>query len=201
MSRSLPVVLAVALIVWRVGPVAGKACRGVHFPEETSVQTGPLRLNGLGLRERTLFRIGVYVAALYVAQKSTDAHTILTSHTPKQLVLRFLRPVEGADLKQAWEEGFADNAKAQLPALKERLEQLNGWMVTLKRGQELTFTYKPGVGLEVEVNGTVPCTVEGEDFATAFFAIWLGARPPNWSLKAGLLGGACGVTPRGFGRR
>jgi hypothetical protein len=201
MLRSLPVVLAVAIIVWHVGPVSGKSCVGVVFPEETYIQTGPLMLNGLGLRERALFRIGVYVAALYVAQKSTDAHTILTSHTPKQLVLRFLRTVEGADLKQAWEEGFADNAKAQLPVLKERIEQLNGWMVTLKRGQELTFTYKPGVGLEVDVNGTVQGTVEGEDFATAFFAIWLGARPLNRSLKAGLLGGACDVTPRGFGRR
>ena len=201
MLRSLPVVLAVAIIVWHVGPVSGKSCVGVVFPEETYIQTGPLMLNGLGLRERALFRIGVYVAALYVAQKSTDAHTILTSPTPKQLVLRFVRPVEGADLKQAWEEGLADNAKAQLPALKERLEQLNGWMVTLKRGHELTFTYKPGVGLEVEVNGTVQGTVAGEDFATAFFAIWLGAKPPNWHLKAGLLGGAGGVTPRGFGRR
>jgi hypothetical protein len=74
-------------------------------------------------------------------------------------------------------------------------------MVTLKRGQELTFTYKPGVGLEVEVNGTVQGTVAGEDFATAFFAIWLGARPPNRSLKAGLLGGDCSVRTRGFGRR
>jgi len=201
MSRSLPVVLAVAIIVWRVGPALGKSCVGVVFPEETYIQTGPLMLNGLGLREKTIFRIGVYVAALYVVQKSKDANTILTSYTPKQLVLRFLRTVEGADLKQAWEEGFADNAKAQLPALKERIEQLNGWMVTLKRGQELTFTYKPGVGIEVDVNGTVQGTVEGEDFATAFFAIWLGARPLNRSLKAGLLGGACDGTPRGFGRR
>ena len=201
MSRSLPVVLAVAIIVWRAGPVSGKSCVGVVFPEETYVQTGPLMLNGLGLRERALFRIGVYVAALYVAQKSTDAHTILTSHTPKQLVLRFLRTVEGADLKQAWEEGFADNAKAQLPALKERIEQLNGWIVTLKRGQEMTFTYKPGVGIEVDVNGTVQGTVEGEDFATAFFAIWLGARPLNRSVKAGLLGADCGAMTRGFGSR
>ena len=201
MRRSLPVVLVSAMLALRVGTVSGKECHGVTFPEQTQVQTSPLTLNGLGLRQATILKVNVYVAALYVAQKSTDAHTILTSPTPKQLVLRFVRPVEGADLKQAWEEGLADNAKAQLPALKERLAQLNGWMVTLKRGQALTFTYKPGVGLEVEVNGTVQGTVAGEDFATAFFAIWLGAKPPNWHLKAGLLGGAGGVTPRGFGRR
>ena len=193
--------LVVAIISWSVGPGSGKECRGVHFPEQTYIQTGPLTLNGLGLRETTIFRIDVYVAALYVAQKSTDANAILTSNALKQLVLHFMRNVEGADLKKAWEEGFADNAKAQLPALKERTEPLNGWMVALKRGQELTFTYKPGVGIEVDVNGTVQGTVEGEDFAKAFLAIWLGTKPPNSSLKAGLLGGSCGKTTRGFGGR
>ena len=35
-------------------------------------------------------------------------------------------------------------------------------------------------------------TIKGDDFAKAFFSIWLGAKPPNPELKAGLLGGACG---------
>jgi len=64
MLRSLPVVLAVAIMVWRVGPVSGTSCVGVVFPEEISVQTGLLMLNGLGLRERALFRIGVYTYCL-----------------------------------------------------------------------------------------------------------------------------------------
>src|SRR5262249_24240949 len=201
MRRRLPVVLVVAIIAWSVGPVSGKDCRGVNFPEQTHVQTNTLTLNGLGLRETTIFKLDVYVAALYVAQKSTDAHAILASNTPKQLVLHFLRNVDGAALKKAWEEGLATNGQAQLPALKERIAQLNGWMVALKRGQQLTFTHKPGVGIEVDVNGTVPGPVEGEDFAKAFLAIWLGAKPPHSMVKAGLLGGSCGITPRGFGSR
>jgi hypothetical protein len=46
--------------------------------------------------------------------------------------------VDGADLKKAWEEGFVHNAKAQLPALKERIEQLKGWMVNMQSGQQLS---------------------------------------------------------------
>jgi len=169
-----------------------KECHGVNVPEQIQVQTSPLTLNGLGLRQATLLKVNVYVAALYVAQKSTDANAILAANTPKHLVLHFVRDVDGADIKKAWEEGFEDNAKAQLPALKERIEQLQAWMVDMKSGQQLTFTHKPGAGIEVDVNGTVKGTIEGDDFAKAFLSIWLGPKPPNAGLKEGLLGGPCG---------
>ena len=117
---------------------------------------------------------------------------LLASNTPKKRVLHFLRDADGADLKKAWEEGCAHNAKEQMPVLKTRLETLKGWMTNIKSGQQLAFTHKPGAGIEVDVNGAVQGTVEGDDFARAFLAIWLGAKPPNPGLKAGLLGGACG---------
>jgi len=179
------------MIALSVGTVSGKECHGVNFPEQTQVQASPLMLNGLGLRQATILKVNVYVAALYVAQPSADANAILTSNTPKKLILHFVRDVESADLKKAWEEGFMDSAKEQVPALKARIEKLTGWMVDMKSGQQLTFTYKSGAGIEVDVNGAVRGTIEGDDFARAFLAIWLGAKPPNPGLKAGLLGGAC----------
>ena len=161
MRRSLPVVLVSLMIVLRVGTVSGKECQGVTFPEQTQVQASPLTLNGLGLRQATMLKVHVYVAALYVAQKSTDANAILASNTPKQLVLHFVRDVDGADLKKAWDEGFANNAKAQVPALKERIEEFKGWMTSMKSGQQLTLTHKPGAGIEVNVNGPVQGTFKG----------------------------------------
>ena len=192
MRRSLPVVLVSLMIVLRVGTVSGKECQGVTFPEQTQVQASPLTLNGLGLRQATMLKVNVDVAALYVAQKSTDANAILASNPPKQLVLHFVRDVDGADLKKAWDEGFANNAKAQVPALKERIEEFKGWMTSMKSGQQLTLTHKPGAGIEVNVNGPVQGTIAGDDFARALLAIWLGPKPPNPGLKAGLLGGPCG---------
>ena len=61
----------------------------------------------------------------------------------------------------------------------------------MKSGQRLTFTRRPGAGIEVDVQGAVKGTIEGDDFARAFLAIWLGATPPNPELKKGLLGQAC----------
>ena len=192
MKRHLLFMLVGAVAAFSVGVAHGKECKGVSFPDQTQIEGSTLVLNGLGLRQATILKVNVYVAALYVAQASTDANTILGANTPKQLILHFLRDAGAADLSKAWEEGFENNAKAQLPALKERIETLKSWMADMKTGQRLTFTHKPGVGIQVEVNGTVKGTIPGDDFARAFLAIWLGAHPPNAGLKAGLLGGDCG---------
>lgn len=91
-------------------------------------------------------------------------------------------------LNKAWEEGF----DKRLAPFKDYLETLKGWMADMKTGQRLTFVHRPGMGLEVDVNGTAKGTIKGDDFAKAFFSIWLGANTPNPALKSGLLGGTCG---------
>jgi chalcone isomerase-like protein len=175
-----------------MGIAHGKECKGVNFPDQAQVGGGNLALNGLGLRQATAFKVNVYVAALYVAKTSSDANALLGSNTPRELILQFVRNVGADDLRKGWNEGFEKNAKDQLPALKERIAMLNGWMADVKTGERLTFIHKPGTGLQVDVNGAVKGAIKGDDFAKAFLAIWLGADPPNPEIKVGMLGGACG---------
>jgi hypothetical protein len=191
MQRNLLSVLVSVMTVCGVGVAYGKGCQGVTFPEQVQLDGGTLRLNGLGLRQATFLKVNVYVAALYVAHVSSDPQALLGSNTPKELILHFLRNVSDDELTKAWEEGFAHNAKAQLPALQERIEMLKSWMVDMQSGQRLPFLHTPGAGIQVEVNGTVKGLITGDDFATAFLSIWLGDHPPNPNLKSGLLGRAC----------
>ena len=192
MKRNLLLLLVSMSTVLGGGMAHGKECKGVSLPDQTQIEGSTLVLNGLGLRQATMLKVNVYVAALYVAQASTDADVILGATTPKQLTLHLLRDGGAADFNKGWDEGFEQNAKAQLPALKERIETLKGWMADMKTGQQMTFTYKPDAGMEVKVNGTVKGAIQGDDFAKAFLSILLGAHPPNAGLKAGLLGGDCG---------
>ena len=185
----IPLVLAAAL---GTGLVQAKECKGVNFPDQAQVEGSSLTLNGLGLRQATAFKVNVYVAALYVAKTSSDPSVLLGAGTPTQLILQFVRNVGADDLRKGWSEGFEKNSKDQLPALKDRIATLNGWMSDVKTGERLAFIRKPGAGLQVDVNGAVKGIVKGDDFAKAFLAIWLGADPPNPEIKAGLLGGACG---------
>jgi len=168
-----------------------KECKGVNFPDQAQVEGSNLMLNGLGLRQATMLKVSVYVAALYTAKPSADPNAILGSDTSKELILQFVRDVGADDLRKGWEEGFEKNAKGQLPALKERIETFKWWTADIKTGQRLTFVLKPGVGTQVDVNGTMKGTIKGDDFAKALLSIWLG-DPPNPEIKSGLLGGACG---------
>jgi hypothetical protein len=184
--------LASLTVALGIGVAHGRECKGTSFPEQVQVEGATLKLNGLGLRQATILKVNVYVAALYVAQTSTDANAILKSNVPKQLVLHFVRDVGRADLSKGWDEGFENNAKSELPVLKERIEAFKGLMADVKTGQRLSFVHKPAAGIQVDLNGAVKGAIAGEDFARALFSIWLGSNPPNPGLKAGLLGGACG---------
>ena len=182
---------ALVVLGLAAGAANGKECAGVSFPDQTQVEGASLTLNGLGLRLATMLKVKVYVAALYVAKPSNDASAILSSTAPVELVLQFVRDVGADDLRKGWDEGFEKNGKGQLPALKDRIATLNGWMTDIKSGQKLSFVRKPGAGIQVSVGGANKGTIPGDDFAKAFLSIWLG-DPPNAEIKAGLLGGACG---------
>jgi hypothetical protein len=103
--------------------------------------------------------------------------------------MQFVRNVSKDQLTNAWREGFEKVAKGQMSALSGRIDRLNGWMTDVKSGQRLTFN-RTGNAIEVNVNGVVKGSIEGEDFSRAFISIWMG-DPPNPELKAGLLGGEC----------
>jgi hypothetical protein len=185
----LPLVVGAAL---GAGIAQGKECKGVNFPDQAQVEGNALVLNGLGLRQATAFKVNVYVGALYVTKASADANALLASNGPSEVIIQFVRNVGADDLRKGWSEGFEKNSEGQLPALKDRIATLNGWMTDVKSGDRLIFIHKPGTGVIVEVNGTVKGTISGDDFAKALLAIWLGPEPPNPEIKAGLLGGSCG---------
>lgn len=174
-----------------LGVACAKECKGIDFPEQIQANGSSLALNGLGLRLATVFKVKVYVAALYVPKPSSDAATILGTEIAKQMVLHFVRNVGADDLRKGWTEGFEKNAKGALPALKDRIATLNSWMGDMKTGERVILTYTPGAGVEVNVNRAAKGTIKGDDFAKALFAIWLG-DPPNPEVKMGLLGGTCG---------
>ena len=173
------------------GGARASECKGVSFPEQMQVDGTTLTVNGLGLRQATMFKVSVYVAALYVTAKSSDAGAIL-ANAPAELILQFVRDVGASDIAKSWNEGFEKNAKAELPALTDRIATLDGFMTDVKSGQQMVFSFKPGAGVQVSVNGAAKGTIKGDDFAKALLSIWLGPEPPNPEIKAGLLGGACG---------
>lgn len=174
------------LFVMPPAPLAAGTLNGVTLPDTVQAGTTPLVLNGMGLR--TKFMVKVYVAGLYVSQKSTDAGKILKSDTPKRIVMHFVRDVSKAQLTDGFSESFQNNTPAAARTLNPEINSFFAVLEAVKEGEELTFTYIPGTGTSVEMAGKEKLAIAGPAFAEMLFSVWLGPKPPNAGLKKGLLG-------------
>ena len=180
--------IAVALSCLLVAAAAvGAEVAGVKMPDTITVEGKTLKLNGAGLRKKVVFK--VYVAGLYVENTSNAAATIISSEQIKQMRLHVLRGLKAKQVTEAIEEGFEKNSKAQMAALKDRLQKFSGMFSDVAEGDSILMAYVPGKGLSVTVKGAEKGTIEGKDFADALFAVWLGANPVQEDLKKALLGG------------
>jgi hypothetical protein len=178
-------IAAATLSVGRVD--AGKRA-GVEMPDTITVGGATLALNGMGIRKATIFNVKVYVAGLYLEHVSSNPNAIIAADETKRLVLLFVRNVGRDDIVNAWNEGFERNATVPVAQLRPFIDQLDAWMPAFHSGDALTFTYVPGEGVTVEVNGARKGVIANADFARSLFAIWLGQKPPGSALKRDLLG-------------
>jgi hypothetical protein len=159
---------------------------GVTMPDTVQARGTPLVLNGMGLR--TKFGFKIYVAGLYLEQKSSDADAILKSETPKRIVMQFVRGVSKSEMTDAFRNYFNNAAPNASNALKADVDRFLGQLDTVHTGDQMMFTYLPGTGTIFNMNGGEKLTVPGLPFAQLLFSVWFGPKPPNPELKKGLLG-------------
>lgn len=181
-------ILALALVAALVttAPAGAGTLQGVTFPDTATVGGKPVLLNGMGVRVAYVF-VKVYVAGLYLEQKTSDGPTAVQTDEPKRMVLQFLREVTHDEMIDAMQEGFAHTASA---ALAPQVAQLSAFFTEpLPEGSQTTFDYVPGTGTTVTISGKERGTIPGADFMQALWGIWLGSKPADASLKSRLLGG------------
>ncbi len=189
MKLAVRTLIASIMTLAFVAPASARECADVTLPNSVNVNGTPLTLNGMGVREATVFNVNVYVAGLYLQERSRDGNAIINSNETKRLVLRFVRDVSNEDMRDALLESFGSNGGRAMQAEVRQLAQMLPNEIT--EGTTLTFTYTPDEGLEVRVGSRARGTIAGQDFARVFFRIYLGPNPPNAGLKTGLLGGTC----------
>jgi hypothetical protein len=160
---------------------------GVKMPDSVTIEGKTLKLNGIGLRKKVVFK--VYVAGLYLETPSPAGPAVIASDQVKRMQLSVLRSLKSTQVMEAIEEGFEKNSKAQMGALKERLGKFGAMISDVVEADQIVMTYVPGKGTMVSVKGTEKGVIEGKDFADALFAVWLGNNPVQEDLKKALLHG------------
>jgi hypothetical protein len=159
---------------------------GVTLPDTAQVAGTTLLLNGAGLR--TKYMVKVYVAGLYLTQKSSDPNAIVKANAPKRIVMHFVRDVSKSQLTDGFAESFHNNTPDAENALKPDIDRLFSALDAVKEGEEITFTYLREKGTSVALGDKEKLTIAGPAFAEMLFSVWLGPKPPNASLKKGLMG-------------
>jgi Chalcone isomerase-like len=153
-----------------------------------TIKVGPttLVLNGQGIRKK--FVVKVYVAGLYLQQKSSNADAIIKVDAPKRMVLHFVHGASKSQIADAFDESFNNNSPDAKKSMKTDIARFLGALEAVKEGDEMVFTYVPGTGTTLAVNGNEKLTIADAAFAPVLFSVWLGPKPPNADLKKGILG-------------
>jgi hypothetical protein len=161
---------------------------GVTMPDSRVVDGTRLVLNGIGLRTYSILGIKIYVAGLYLTQRSSNAESILNSPEPKVLDIRFLRDVDAEEAHKSWRNGFANNCRPPECSVDQRdVEEFISRVPAVHDGDEsrIVFTAR---GARLTLNGQPMGTINDPHFAQVLLRTFLGPAPPTARLKRELLG-------------
>lgn len=154
---------------------------GIALPKSQ----GDLQLNGAGLLRKGFF-FKIYVGALYIEEAGHLDH-ILTD-VPKQIDIHYFHHTPRKHMVRVADKTLKQNLPPQqYEALRPKIDQLHRAFLNGKKGSCASIIHQPGKGLtytfDTETIITIPC----DDFANAYFAIWLGDRPSSRSMKEAML--------------
>lgn len=160
-----------------------------EFPvNNIAVGEQALTLNGEGMRKK-LF-IDLYQAALYLPEKSSDANKIVAADQPMAIQLHIVSSlITPKKMSSATLEGFEKSTGGNITPIKDRVDQMLAvFEKGIKEGDAYEFSYQPGAGVTISLNGSPAASIPGLDFKQALFGIWLSDDPVQSSLKKALLG-------------
>ena len=161
----------------------------VKLPGTLTVEKEKLSLNGAGIREK--YYIKMYVAGLYLKNKSTDALKTMNANETMAIRLHIISSmVSNSRMQQAIREGFEKSTHGNIAPHKKDIETLiNAFNDPIKINDVFEVRYSPAAGCMIYKNGSKKATIAGIKFKQAVFGIWLGDNPNHKALRDELMKG------------
>lgn len=180
----LPLAVCLAA-VFAHAPGRAAEIEGVEFADRYQSGSTALALSGVGLLRYRIFLKG-YVAALYLADGVSPDRAL--DDVPRRLEIEYFWSIPAEAFAEATVEGIGRNVDSEaFGRMSGQISLLNELYRDVKPGDRYSLTYRSGSGTELAKNGEALGVVEGADFSSALFSIWLGARSLNDSLRDQLL--------------
>ncbi len=173
-------ILSIALFAKEIG--------GVNIQKNIILDNHTLSLQGAGVRSKFIFDI--YIGALYLQNKTNDPQKIINENSSSDI-----RMVITSSLitRAKMKEGFSDDFET-IKSLGYKVDDniLKKFLLTfntkIRKGDIYDFAYFPQVGLVIFKNKKMILTIKNMNFKKALYAIWLGKKPAQESLKKKMLG-------------
>jgi hypothetical protein len=186
MKSKLIVALFIGVILSFTATAQNVTVSGATFPTKFKISDKVVEYNGAGLRTKYFFSL--YVAALYVPERTSDAQAIIDQNKESAIRLKILsNKVTRDKFVETVKEGFATSSdgKASPKEIEDFMKLFN---VEFKEGDEVILLYKPESGVEAYMNGKHLGGAKGLEFKRALWSIWLGKTPADEAVKKAMLG-------------
>ena len=170
-------------------PLMAFSVSGIKLKDSIKLGENQLLLNGAGQRSK-LF-IDLYVAALYLENKSSDAQTIINADEAMLIQIHVISNlITSENLTRGTKEGFEKSTNNNTKDIQEQIDDFFlAFNEPIKLGDVFEIVCLPGKGVTVLKNRHVTKQIpENIAFKRALFGIWLSDHPAQESLKTRLLG-------------
>ena len=158
----------------------------VLIPEEITVDSTKLVLNGTAFRKASLFNVKVWLSGLYLEKKSDQSDEILKSNTNKAIRLFPLYNISVNDSIKGWKVAFASNCENLCQALDPEIQKFLASIPEFKKKDQYLYTFTK-TGTAYSLNGKEFFKSNSPDFARLLLATWIGKNPPTEEVRKGLL--------------
>lgn len=164
---------------------------GITLEDKIRLDNQDLYLNGAGVRSKAIFQ--VFVAALYLSEKKTQAAEVLALSTAKRMQIIMLRDISAERFGQNFMEGLKHNVskeqKSKIIDQMIRLGEMFSKVPEFRKGDKLTVDWLPDTGTVIMINGKKTMdSLPDPLFYNALLKLWLGENTAQDSLKRQLLG-------------
>lgn len=203
-------------------PLVKEAETGIQFPAWLEAPSGEGRVRedllGVGVREKTIFKVNVYAMGLYVdataaapllrkaagplerkkalKDKAFQA-VLLRDEIGKTLRWVMARDVGGEDIAAAFADSLEPRIKARIKTDEDKkaaaaaLESFRAYFTSeLTEDTELVFHWEPGGRLHTRIGGVEKGTIVNLTLCESLFDVYLGADPISSAAKTSFLEGA-----------
>ncbi len=179
--------VAAMMLLAPAAPGVAAELDGVVMPELRQAAGTTLRLNGMGARLYSVFRVTVYVAGLYLERPSGSADAILRSPEVKLIEVRSLHSAGQDDVRAAWRYAFEANCRPPCVPPAQDIAHFLATSPAVRKGDTSTYVFTPA-GVQVVANDQPTGTYRNQAFAYLLLSTFIGAEPPSEALKRALLG-------------